>query len=600
MAAVETIFLAGIATLAVGLWQSAIVASFAGVGLAAFRALGAPASRPRELFLAAWLGFAVVLFLLIAWSLVAPIDWRPSALVAAAAGAGLARERGLLGEMVGAIRQRPGWLCLAVALGGWIANQSLGPNDSWDGALYHQQVVRWALAHPAIPGLANLYGPLAFNNANLLYAAAVDLGSGLSSHAANGALCLLAALQALGGAARLRDGTAAGALDLCLLAPALHLTMQDGRTFDPSVAATLLLLTGAGALWWSWRRDLVGVAALARRENATVVLLLAAAVATKASSGVFAALLCVIGAIRLIGVRRRAAWAVATPAVVLASIAGALWTARTVVLSGYPAWPSAFLPFPAGWRAPIQQAHGEWENIAFTERGMAFEIGERWIGGLLGQPYFVVVPLALGGFAVAAIATRRARPGSLTRAAAFGVASAGAIALWLFTAPALRYAGGFFWATALVATAEFATLLDTRSRARLAAGLMLLGFSPLIVQPAISACSTWNVACAVEIARANLVVTTTLSPSFPPRGYRTYSTASGLQLHVPRKHCGGAPLPCTPNPARNLRLREPGEIRSGFAIDGHWQPEDFPVPWRADFLERLERHRASQARAPAD
>jgi hypothetical protein len=59
-----------------------------------------------------------------------------------------------------------------------------------------------------------------------------------------------------------------------------------------------------------------------------------------------------------------------------------------------------------------------------------------------------------------------------------------------------------------------------------------------------------------------------------------FVTRSGLVLHVPaqRNLCRRAPLPCTPHPAPNLRLRMPGDLRHGFAIDGAWMPSRWPNP----------------------
>ena len=37
----------------------------------------------------------------------------------------------------------------------------------------------------------------------------------------------------------------------------------------------------------------------------------------------------------------------------------AAWTARNVVLSGYPLYPTALLPFSVDWRVPVEQVAGE-------------------------------------------------------------------------------------------------------------------------------------------------------------------------------------------------------------------------------------------------
>ena len=72
----------------------------------------------------------------------------------------------------------------------------------------------------------------------------------------------------------------------------------------------------------------------------------------------------------------------------------------------------------------------------------------------------------------------------------------------------------------------------------------------------------------------------------------SFVTTSGLRLLVPRDdgRCWISALPCTPHPAANLRLRRPGDLAGGFAVDGAWEAERWPNIW-GDFLRQW---RASQ------
>jgi hypothetical protein len=81
---------------------------------------------------------------------------------------------------------------------------------------------------------------------------------------------------------------------------------------------------------------------------------------------------------------------------------------------------------------------------------------------------------------------------------------------------------------------------------------------------------------------------------------RPWRTSSGLRLWVPERlnRCFRAPLPCTPHPAANLRLRA-GSLGGGFRVLGGWQPNRWPNP-RSDFLAGWrERHRETPAQAAA-
>ena len=64
---------------------------------------------------------------------------------------------------------------------------------------YHVQAVKWAKAYPVVPGIANLHGPLAFNNSSFLYDAMVDSGwwEGRGYHVANAVLLHGAVIQSL-------------------------------------------------------------------------------------------------------------------------------------------------------------------------------------------------------------------------------------------------------------------------------------------------------------------------------------------------------------------------------------------------------------------
>jgi hypothetical protein len=63
-------------------------------------------------------------------------------------------------------------------------------------------------------------------------------------------------------------------------------------------------------------------------------------------------------------------------------------------------------------------------------------------------------------------------------------------------------------------------------------------------------------------------------PSSPPRLHEQ-TLPSGLVVRVPENQvCWYAELPCTPEPHPGLRLRVPGDLGSGFAID---LPEGTPA-----------------------
>jgi hypothetical protein len=82
----------------------------------------------------------------------------------------------------------------------------------------------------------------------------------------------------------------------------------------------------------------------------------------------------------------------------------------------------------------------------------------------------------------------------------------------------------------------------------------------------------------------------------PTANLQTFTTESGLQLYVPEEdnRCFNAPLPCTPHPAHNLRLRRAESLGFGFVVDGQWCPLRWPNP-STDFLSSWRDYRSSIA-----
>ena len=74
-----------------------------------------------------------------------------------------------------------------------------------------------------------------------------------------------------------------------------------------------------------------------------------------------------------------------------------------------------------------------------------------------------------------------------------------------------------------------------------------------------------------------------------------FTTESGLVLYVPENdnRCFNAPLPCTPHPAPNLRLRRGQTLQSGFVTDGQWRPLRWPNPSTA-FLSSWREYQSSK------
>ena len=275
--------------------------AFAGVGLILRRAFGLIELDIDDLFLAFWTGFGVIILILILWNFILPVGLSALILVLSLGTLGICWNWRALSR----IFDDPSWrlnapsrlFLILVVL--WITNQSMAGFKSYDGALYHLQGVRWAKTYPVVPGIANLHGPLAFNNSSFLYDAMLDSGwwEGKAFHVANGVLVFALALQAIVAGARFAQGereASPGQLyRFLLLAPALYLVPLNGgvTSYSTDLPLTLILLVATAKMY-----DLLNFSAAqsATMEDAyglfSLSILLAAAVCIKSTAAVFAAI----------------------------------------------------------------------------------------------------------------------------------------------------------------------------------------------------------------------------------------------------------------------------------------------------------------------
>ncbi len=614
-------------TLSIALTFVVVALAFTGIGLALRRGFGLVEVAVDDCIVAFWMGFATVILFLLLWNFSYPVGAGALTVVLLSGAAGLGLVRAPLGALVRSHRGRRAYWTVAVVLlaGCWIANLATGSMSNWDTSLYHMQGVRWANSYPAVPGLANLFGPLGFNNATFLYDAMLDAGpwAGRAWHVANGVLVFALVAQALVSGARLliapATGTASDMFAFLLLAPALDLAVTDPLTsFVPDLGLTAIRFATV-ALWFRLLQrkgtpasDAYGIICLS--------VLSAAAVTIKMNAVVFAAAMLVTAAAVWFG-RATATGGLRARALqwsVVAAVAfGLAWGARGVVLSGYPAFPSQFLAAPVEWRAPAAHAQAEFDYVVHSTRvttgNVAYITGEitgyrawlpRWLQQLARDPYNAVVPviliLALLPFLL--VGWRRAPPE--VRAAALPgwwlvLPSLIGLVAWIAVAPAPRYAAALFWTVPALLGAQLFALCQRPGGAPwirwLGVAALAAGISPPIVDPLVEWRRAGAAGSPIEaILHHNLEI--------PPQGqwYRgpmgqarlqEYQTASGLRLLVPEHRCWDSELPCTPNPAPNLRLRVPGRIERGFVVDGEWQMLHWPEPWKGKFRAAWEESR---------
>ena len=617
-------------TLSILVTQLVVAAALVGVGLGVRRGFGLRRLGLDDGFLAFWTGLGAVILFLMLWNFFLPISGVVLPLVLLAGAAGLAGNRSGLAGVLREEGWRPSrgvWLLLGlVAL--WIANLSLGPLDNWDSALYHIQAVKWAESYPVVPGLANLDGPIAFNNSTWLFDALLSSGPwrDRSNHLANGLLILVFLLQAIVAGARLSTGRLqpVRVFQLLLFTPAASLAFH-GRisSFVTDIGPALVVMIATGLLFAQLSSPPENEDEAAYGLFALGVLL-ALAVTMKLNASVFAATGFLVANLawlrRRTGPRQRRALAWAWGAV---SLFAAVWMGRGLVLSGYPLFPAPILGVPVEWRAPAEHAAAEYAFIVHSGKGSTHNPAVvSGAGGLsawlphwvhesaLYDPYELAIPagLLLIASLFAAGSLSRAPPqvrAELRSGWWLLVPHAAVLIAWFATSPEPRYAMPYAWSLALIPAVQGIRAWWATSRRPAPGPLVrlgvLLGWTPFVASPllyqgnwsAFAGEAPWRVILHDNLNRAGS--DGWFQPIARHATLHVYRTQSGLVLNTVANRCWDAPLPCTPNPAPNLRLRKPPELSKGFVVDGPWAMENWPTARQPGFLDAW---RSSFGRGP--
>jgi hypothetical protein len=614
-----------------------------GIGLASRRAFGVRAINSNSLLSSFWLGLSLTVLFLQVWHLLFPILWLTLAVVIAFGVAGLLWCATELWEWLDRTswRKRCTLIATLVLVGLWVANQAMGPCSEYDSGMYHIPAINWAKSFPIIPGLGNLHGRLAFNNSHLLYAAMLDVGpwSGRSNHIMNGLFLLALAIQIVLRVYQLPHTSgverAPCIFDIVLVMPTIMLIQSSFyiSSYTTDVPTAVVLFIAVSHLFV----QLVGSENYRDKHEEAynlVVLttMLTVAICFKLSAAAFSVvawLLAVIWWLRKyqgqkLLIARTSLW------VITLSLAfGLSWLGRGVILSGYPAYPSTFGTFSVEWRVPTEQAEAEQAWIGHFARtyysdsaynglpygdwvALQWKWLQPWVKSLIQEPeaqWQIYLPALLTILLLSAGLLLRHRGELQIEFASAGwlllVPTLSGLAFWFFIAPRPVFGFFLFWiCAALCAGQILSQFIGTAIHPYVAIPLvisLLIGTLPIVRPIAVKylAQGTNPLGAFLEALFVKPGSDLWFHPTLPAR-LETFTTESGLHLYVPKddNRCVNAPLPCTPHPAPNLRLRRPGSLKSGFAIDGAWQVLRWPNPKTA-FLSSWRNYRSGIAKSRA-
>jgi len=537
-----------------------------GLGLLERRVFGPPLGRAGDLWQVFWVGWALLLCGLQLWHFVLPVDDR-----ARIAFAGLA----LLGWLVSAPmlwrvlrpalpRSLPA-LAAVLACAWWMSNRCLAGARFGDTGLYLVPVVHWDESFAIVPGLANLYVPFGHNLSYFLFSAFVDAGplAGRFYHVVNSVLAMAILARGLFACAGLlrreQERTAADLFHALALLPMVDLAFSLSLTSPmPDTGVYLFGLVLAGELVELLSDPRPSLAAMVR-----VVFLAAAGITLKLS---IAGLSLATAAVALLWWAWRVSPSIgdlvrgALVAAMAAFVPVGTWMARNGVTSGYPLYPASFLPLPVDWIARVDATAWIQAPMAMAPLWTLFTDSAWWATRLDSLGWMgadVMRPLAMIAVGAALLVVLRPLQWWRGRAAVLPAVVLVAPLLGFYfcfvNTPMPRYQGATLWILGieLLVLALASVLADGGRVPRGVAVTLVLAAAALPLQR----------------GEEPWLALRDFEPSSAPRVH-PQELKSGLVVNAPENQvCWYATLPCSPEIHPGLRLREPGNLAAGFAID---------------------------------
>ncbi len=578
---------------------------FSGWGLLLRRAFGVKDLNAEGLFAAFWTGWICVVFLLQIWHLFFPIDSWTLILVAAVGLFGLLENRPALDGLHRFQARRHGLIYLAaVVIVFCVVYRVIRPNEGlYDNSLYYIPSVQWITSFPVVPGLANLHCRFAFNPSYFLYVALMKVWAPGYELLVSSLLLIVLLFQLLSSVLillRSKDTPLPHHIFNILLLPYAVQSAEYLRAGAPSADFAIFAIGIVLASWFLKTLEGPGGGPDQKPFSFfTLFLLTLGGVVLKINFAVFAAAIAAIAwwswlkflknqpqELKAAYGRKMTMWLAAT-----LILGGLPWLLRNVILTGYPLYPATFGAVPVPWRIPLASVHTlvtqGFRDFALLPiasqttrqailQGHPFAWVPTYCNALFYVYFFeVIIPLASTAAALLSLFLIHRRTGSQKeRASVVLLAAAALLSLifWLVSAPAVRFAGASFW---ILAASTLVLLIERSQNIKKEVFFYLFALFLIEINTTYFGCpypvfarpkpnfDVWKLINTRDLLQIKTRQGITM------RDLKITTTASGLRLYVPRvsDQCWDAPLPCTPYPHPNLRLRDGKHLGSGFLIE---------------------------------
>ena len=308
--------------------------------------------------LSVWWGLTLITALVIALSFFVPLGGAPAAL--AVVGVGLIL--GVAGIVMLRMK-RPTWRRPSKALIAWLGvswlavvylgSKALAPVTNYDSGLYHLGSIKYAADFPIIPGIANLYFPFGYSNAQFPIAALLGNGpwDGIGYRLLNGSILVLALVDLTSRLLNRRWSWGTFTLLFGLSATFLPMAgMADDMVTSPTADTSVMLLSIVAA---SYLADALQGHASAHVDAAMAVTIAGLTVAFRPTMIIFATGLLLVATLFVWRQRHHLlpqtlTWIVTT---ILLSVLAVASLLRDRILSGWLYYPLSTFPLPVPWLA---------------------------------------------------------------------------------------------------------------------------------------------------------------------------------------------------------------------------------------------------------